>query len=155
MESVHGTGGEQSQLLGVVRGVRARYRAKLALRGAAITIAAGWALVALGGVLMNAFHYADGVVLAVRIVAIATILGMTAWFIVRPLLPKLHDEQVALYLEEHERSLKATVITAVEMQNSARAESIPVRSPALIDRSDAHRARARAPRRRRQGDRRR
>jgi hypothetical protein len=134
MESVHGTGGEQSQLLGVVRGVRARYRAKLALRGAAITIAAGWALVALGGVLMNAFHYADGVVLAVRIVAIATILGMTAWFIVRPLLPKLHDEQVALYLEEHERSLKASVITAVEMQNSARAASIPIRSPALIDR---------------------
>ena len=134
MESVHGTAGEQSQLLGVVRGVRARYRAKLALRGAAITIAAGWALVALGGVLMNAFHYADGVVLAVRIVAIATILGMTAWFIVRPLLPKLHDEQVALYLEEHERSLKATVITAVEMQNSARAESMPVRSPALVDR---------------------
>ena len=57
---------------------------------------------------MNAFHYADAVVLAVRIVAIATILGMTAWFIVRPLLPKLRDEQVALYLEEHERSLKAT-----------------------------------------------
>ncbi len=134
MESIHGTGGEQSQLLGVVRDVRARYRAKLALRGAAITIAAGWALVALGGVLMNAFHYADAVVLAVRIVAIATILGMTAWFIVRPLLPKLHDEQVALYLEEHERSLKASVITAVEMQNSARAASIPVRSPALIDR---------------------
>ncbi len=134
MESVHGSGGEQSQLLGVVRDVRTRYRAKLALRGAAITIAAGWALVALGGVLMNAFHYADGVVLAVRIVAIATILGMTAWFIVRPLLPKLHDEQVALYLEEHERSLKATVITAVEMQNSARAESMPMRSPALIDR---------------------
>ncbi len=134
MESVHGTSGEQSQLLGVVRGVRARYRAKLALRGAAITIAAGWALVALGGVLMNAFHYADGVVLAVRIVAIATILGMTAWFIVRPLLPKLHDEQVALYLEEHERSLKASVITAVEMQNSASAATIPMRSPALIDR---------------------
>ncbi len=134
MESVHGTGREQSQLLDVVRGVRTRYRAKLALRGATITLAAGWALIALGGAVMNAFHYNDGVVLAVRIVAIAAILGMLVWFVIRPLLPRLHDEQVALYLEEHERSLKASVITAVEMQNSERASNLPVRSPALIDR---------------------
>ena len=133
MESVHGSTHE-SQLLGVVRGVRSRYRAKLALRGAAITIAAGWALIALGGVVMNAFHYADPVVLTVRIIAITAILGMIAWFIVRPLLPKLHDEQVALYLEENERSLKASVITAVEMQNGERAGVIAARSPALIDR---------------------
>ncbi len=134
MESVHGTGREQSQLLDVVRGVRTRYRAKLALRGATITLAAGWALVALGGIVMNAFHYNDAVVLGVRIVAIAAILGMLVWFVIRPLLPRLHDEQVALYLEEHERSLKASVITAVEMQNSERASTLPVRSPALIDR---------------------
>src|SRR5215467_1078451 len=134
MENVHGTSREQSQLLGVVHGVRTRYRTKLALRGAAITIAAGWALIALGGALMDATHYSDGVVLAVRIVAIAAILGMIAWFVVRPLLPKLHDEQVALYLEEHERSLSATVITAVEMQNAERVSSVPLRSPALIDR---------------------
>ena len=134
MESVHGTSRDQSQLLGVVHGVRTRYRAKLALRGAAITIAAGWALIALGGALMNAFHYSDGVVLAVRIVAIAAIFGMIAWFVVRPLLPKLHDEQVALYLEEHERSLNATVITAVEMQNAERTANLPLRSPVLIER---------------------
>ncbi len=72
MESVHGTA-----LRAVAaprrrsRRARTRYRAKRALRGAAITVAASWALVALGGVLMNAFHYADGVVLGVRIVAIA------------------------------------------------------------------------------------
>ena len=40
MESVHGVGSDQSQLLGIVRGVRSRYRAKRALRGAAITVAA-------------------------------------------------------------------------------------------------------------------
>ena len=39
MESVHGLPSEQAQLLGVVRGVRNRYRAKRALRGAAITVA--------------------------------------------------------------------------------------------------------------------
>ena len=133
MESVHGLS-EQSQLLGVVKGVRTRYRAKLALRGSAITIAAGWALIAVGGLVMNAFHYSDGIVLTVRIVAIAAILGMTAWFIVRPLLPKLHDRQVALYLEEHERSLKASVITAVEMHGGEGAMTPAMRSPALIER---------------------
>jgi len=40
MESVHGMSSEQSELLGVVRGVRNRYRAKIAMRGAAITLAA-------------------------------------------------------------------------------------------------------------------
>src|SRR5262249_29463658 len=39
-----------------------------------------------------------------------------------------------LCLEEHERSLKASVITAVEMQNSSSGSSLPARSPALIDR---------------------
>ena len=39
MESVHGMSSEQSELLGVVRGVRNRYRTKIALRGAAITLA--------------------------------------------------------------------------------------------------------------------
>lgn len=134
MESVQGTSREHSQLIGVVRGVRSRYRAKLALRGATITIAVGWALIALGGVLMNAFHYSDGIVLTVRIVAIASILGMAAWFIVRPLLPKLHDQQVALYLEEHERSLKASVITAVEMQHGTGPAPTALRSSAFIDR---------------------
>ena len=38
-------------------------------------------------------------------------------FLVRPLLPKFRDDQVALYLEEHEKSLsRASVLTAVEMQ---------------------------------------
>jgi len=135
METVHGLPSEQSELLGVVRGVRNRYRAKRALRGAAITVGAGWLVLAAAAYTMNFFKYSDASVLTCRIVAILAIVAIAVWFIVLPLLPRLRDEQVALYLEEHERSLKATVITAVEMQTSGPAGAVPsLRSPAFIQR---------------------
>src|SRR5437868_15409450 len=102
MESAHGTGVPSEQLIGVVRGVRNRYRAKRALRGAAITVAASWAILAASAYAMNALHYTDGAVLGTRVVALLAILGVAVWSIVLPLRPKFGDDQVALYLEEHE-----------------------------------------------------
>ena len=135
MESVHGAeGARATELLGVVRGVRGRYRAKHLLRGAAITVAGGWLVVAASAYVMNLLKYSDGAVLGARIVAVAAIVALVVRFIVLPLRPKLGDEQVALYLEEHERSLKATVITAVEMQRGGAAGAQTTRSPALVDR---------------------
>ncbi len=123
MENVHGgLPSDQSQLLGVVRGVRNRYRAKRALRGAAITVAAGWVVLAASAYAMSALKYGDGAVLGVRVAALVVIAGIAMRFLVMPLLPRLRDEQVALYLEEHERSLKATVITAVEMSSASAAD---------------------------------
>src|SRR5262245_61389892 len=132
MESVHGLPPEQSQLLGVVRGVRNRYRAKRALRGAAITVAASWGVLAAASYAMSVLKYGDAAVLWTRIVGIVAIVAIAARFIVWPLRPKFGDNQVALYLEEHEKSLRATVITAVEMQTPGPAGGL--RSPAIIDR---------------------
>src|SRR5215510_4572790 len=136
MESVHGAGltSEQSQLLDVVRGVRNRYRAKRALRGAAITVGLTWVAVATAAWAMNVFKYTDASVTWSRVFAALTFVATAAWFLVRPLLPRFRDEQVALYLEEHERSLRATVITAVEMQNGAVAQNPALRSPAILSR---------------------
>jgi hypothetical protein len=132
MESVHGMSSEQSELLGVVRGVRNRYRAKIALRGAAITLAAALVMFAISAYAMNAFKYSDGVVITARVSTLLIVVALAVWLIILPLRPKLRDEQVALYLEEHERSLNAAVVTAVEMRNAAPAGGM--RSPALIDR---------------------
>ena len=134
MESVHGLPSEQSQLLGVVRGVRNRYRAKRALRGTAITIAAGWLVLAAAAYTKAFFKYSDASVLTCRIVAGVVIVAIATWFIVLPLLPRLRDEQVALYLEEHEKSLRATVLTAVEMQTGPGTATGGLRSPAFIQR---------------------
>src|SRR5438067_1769985 len=132
MESVHGDGlaPKQSELMDVVRGVRNRYRAKRALRGAAITVAVGFVLLTASAYAMSVLKYTDGAVLGGRLVALVAIAAMTAWLVVRPLLPGLGDEQVALYLEEHEQSLNAALVTAVEMQRAAAPNSAP-RSPVL------------------------
>ena len=39
------------------------------------------------------------------------------YFFVRPLMRQASDEQVALYLEEHEPSLQAAIISAVEAEH--------------------------------------
>src|SRR5215212_6818182 len=134
MESVHGLPREQSELIGVVRGVRNRYRAKRAMRGAAITIGGSWLVLVAAAYTMNLFKYSDASVWSCRIGAFLAIGALIVRFIVLPLLPRLRDEQVALYLEEHERSLKATVITAVEMHSSAPSVAGGQRSPVLIER---------------------
>src|SRR4051812_32096051 len=115
MESTHSLASQE--LLGVVRGVRNRYRAKIALRGAAIVIAGSWVTLALATYAANSAKYSDNALLTARILAALVAVGLIAWFVVRPLLPKLGDDQVALYLEEHERSLKESLITAVELNS--------------------------------------
>src|SRR3954464_14074113 len=108
MESVHGAGltSEQSQLLGVVRGVRNRYRLKRGLRGAAIAVAITFVVFATMAYVMSTFKYSDASLLWGRITTISALIAAGYWFVVRPLLPKFRDEQVALYLEEHEQSLR-------------------------------------------------
>jgi hypothetical protein len=60
---------------------------------------------------------------------LAMVVAVVAYlFVVRPLLRSVSDEQVALYLEEHEPSLEAAIISAVEAQRSGE----QTYSPALI-----------------------
>ena len=66
-----------------------------------------------------------------------------AWFLVRPLLRKVSDEQVALYLEEHEPSLEATIITAMEPSAGEPADMSPALVRKLIEDGDRARARDR------------
>ena len=56
---------------------------------------------------------------ALAVVLLASVL----WFIVRPLRRRVTDDQVALYLEEHEPSLEATLVSAVEASRTGHGES--------------------------------
>src|SRR5687767_4982438 len=103
-----------SDLIGVIRQVRRRWRMKLALRGAAI-VAALSVLVFLAAALgLESSRFAPGAIAAFRILLPVAMLVLVAVFFVRPLLRRVTDEQVALYLEEHEPSLQAEIISAVE-----------------------------------------
>src|SRR5947209_6358368 len=106
MESAHegGLSSQQSQLLGVVRGVRNRYRAKHLLRGAAIVVGGGWLAMAIAAYGMRLFKYSDSAVVGFRIAVVMAIVALIVRFLVLPLRSRFGDNQVALYLEEHETS---------------------------------------------------
>src|SRR5687767_3754279 len=102
--------GADPDLLGVIRQVRRRWRMKLALRGAAIVAALTVAVFVVAAFGLESWRFAPGAILALRILLPVALLGLTGWFFVRPLLRRVSDEQVALYLEEHEPSLQAEII---------------------------------------------
>ena len=49
-----------------------------------------------------------------RVLLLLALVASALWFVVRPLRRRVTDEQVALYLEEHEPALQARVLSAVE-----------------------------------------
>ena len=119
-------------LLGVIRRVRARWRLKLALRGAAIVLGALVVAVLIGAYVMQTAGFAPGAITGVRIAAYVVLAALVGQYVVRPLLRRASDEHVALYLEEHEPSLDAAVLSAVE--HGKITEDSPSRSPLLARR---------------------
>ena len=105
-----------SDLVSIIHDVRKRWRMKLALRGAAI--AAACVAVALVGSAMTLqwMRFTPDSILLFRVL-LAMVVAVVAYLcVVRPLLRSVSDEQVALYLEEHEPSLEAAIISAVEAE---------------------------------------
>jgi hypothetical protein len=103
-----------SDLIGIIRQVRRRWRMKLALRGAAIVAGLSVVVFLAAALGLESSRFAPGAIAAFRILLPVAMLVLVALFFVRPLLRRVTDEQVALYLEEHEPSLQAEIISAVE-----------------------------------------
>ncbi|MEJ2539417.1 MAG: hypothetical protein P8188_05525 [Gemmatimonadota bacterium] len=120
--------GARERLDDLIRRVRRRWRARLLLRGGSIVLAAGLAAVALSVWGLEATRFSPGAVLAFRVLTWGGVALLFGWFVLRPLLRRVSDEQVALYLEEHEPTLRASVLGAVE------AGRTPEIDPSLLDR---------------------
>jgi uncharacterized protein DUF4175 len=99
----------------VIHDVRRRWRLKVALRGLAVVLAASLATIALSAWAMDHFRYEDWAVSAFRLFAYVSLLALAVRFLVVPLWGRLSEERVALYVEEHEPSLQAAVLSAVEV----------------------------------------
>ncbi|MFM8535200.1 MAG: DUF4175 family protein, partial [Acidimicrobiia bacterium] len=104
----------RAQLLEVVRQVRRRWRIKLAVRGAVGFLIAGVLAIVAIAYALEALKFTPTAILAFRIITGLTLVGAGAWFFARPLSRKVTDEQVALYLEEHEPTLDSTILSAME-----------------------------------------
>ncbi|MDQ3698058.1 MAG: hypothetical protein M3373_08555, partial [Gemmatimonadota bacterium] len=119
MASTAGYTAAQDELGGVLRGVRGRWRLRVALRGTAIVAAAGLLALFAATVGMEWFRFTAEAITAFRLATYVVIAGLVAWFLARPLARRVSDERMALYLEEHEPALDAAVTTAVEYDGLA------------------------------------
>lgn len=104
----------RAQLLEVVRQVRRRWRIKLALRGAVGFLIAGIVAILAIAYTLEALKFTPSAIFWFRIVTGLVLVAAGAWFFARPLSRKVTDEQVVLYLEEHEPSLDSTILSAME-----------------------------------------
>jgi hypothetical protein len=116
-------------LFAIIAHVRTRWRTKLALSGAVRLLAVAFGLFVLAAYGMETVRFTTTSIVVARIGLVLGLIAAALWFVVRPLRRKVTDEQVALYLEEHEPSLQATLLSAVE---SSRNGGIAAESAALV-----------------------
>src|SRR5262245_37644943 len=107
-------------LLGIIRYVRARWRARLAVKGSVRLIAVNVAVFFALAYLMQWSRFTPASILFSRLVLAASIVVSIYFFIVKPLRRRVTDDQVALYLEEKEPSLQTMLISAVESSREGR-----------------------------------
>ncbi|MBW8895198.1 MAG: hypothetical protein JF613_03310, partial [Acidobacteria bacterium] len=106
-----------SELVEIVHQVRRRWRMKLALRGALGVVGLGVLVLLASAYGLESWRFTPAAIITFRIVVALAMVGLVGYFFVRPLLRQATDEQVALYLEEHEPSLQAAIISAVEAEH--------------------------------------
>ena len=108
------SGTDVAYLLGIIRYVRGRWRMKLAVRGAVRVLAIAVVLFFAAAYGMQWARFSGPSIIAARVLLAAALAVSVVWLIVKPLRRRVSDEQVALYLEEHDPSLQAAIISAVE-----------------------------------------
>jgi len=131
--------GHQSQspredLFRVIRQVRQRWRLKIVLRGLAVMVTAGIVAFLLSAYGLEYFRFSAPAIITFRILTYLTLTLLLVWSLLLPLSRRVSDESVALYLEEHEPSLQASVLSALEESGKPDVSSRVDMSPALIRR---------------------
>ncbi|MEE2635668.1 MAG: DUF4175 family protein [Acidobacteriota bacterium] len=126
--------GSRHELVRVIRRVRNRWRLRILLRSLAIILATGLTAFLVSSYGLEFFRFSAGSVVAFRALTYLTLAGLTYWYLLRPLIRSVSDERVALYLEEHEPSLQASVLSALEETKRGERLESPDYSPALVDR---------------------
>ncbi|HEY7443185.1 MAG TPA: DUF4175 family protein [Vicinamibacterales bacterium] len=121
---------DRDELLTLIRQVRGRWRTKLAVRGAAFVLGVGFAALLMSAYGLEILRFRPSAIIGFRIGLFAALVALVAWFLIRPLRRRVTDEQVALYLEEHEPSLQSAILSAVDSTSAER----PAESPALVRR---------------------
>src|ERR1035437_6951187 len=122
--------GPRAELVALIQKIRRRWRLQLALRGAAIVLAGTLLALLVSASGLEALRFSASAIIGFRIAIAIIAVALLAWWVVAPLMRRVSDSQVALYLEEHDRSLQAQILSAVEAVAATSANH----SPALVER---------------------
>ena len=128
----------RAELVEVIRRIRNRWRMRLAARGAVIVFVGTVVALLLSASSLETFRFSVPAIITFRILALAVFAGLVT-YAVMPLRRLVSDTQVALYLEEHNPSLEAAILSAVETQSSRR-PLLALPSPRRAAGREGHRA---------------
>ena len=106
---------DREKLLRTIREVRTRWRWKVVLRSLCVLVGAGIAAVLVAALGLERFRFSPAAIVVARIATYLVLVALGWVFFVRPLARRVSDQQVALYLEEHERSLQELLVSAVDV----------------------------------------
>src|ERR1700687_109315 len=117
-------------LIDVIRRVRNRWRLRLALRGAVIVLARTVAALLLSASSLASLRFTPAAILASRLLAVSVFVLLVAVWLIRPLMRRVTDTQVALYLEECDPTLETALLSAIETSMT----DTGAHSPRLVER---------------------
>ncbi len=123
----------REELVGVIRQVRNRWRMKLVVRGAIVIVTGALAALALASYGLQATKFSPAWVTGLRVAVWTVFAVLVAIWLLRPLRRRVNDQQVALYVEEHEPSLQAAILSAVHVSQLSDAGTGDV-PPVIVDR---------------------
>ena len=126
-----GSSNRREELVAVIHRVRNRWRLKLALRGAVIVVAGTLLALMLSASSLEALRFSPTAIISFRLIALIVFAGLVMIGFVQPLRRRVSDGQVALYLEEKDRTLEAAILSAIESVPAADGSDRGP-SPALI-----------------------
>ena len=126
--------GSRSEVLRVIRHVRNRWRLRVAVRGVSVLIAAALGTFLASSYGLEVFRFSPTSIVTFRIVTYVVLIAAGWWLFVRPVSRRVSDERVALYLEEHEPSLQAALLSAVEESKKENRTAALDYSPQIVRR---------------------
>ena len=126
--------GSPAELLRVIRHVRNRWRLRVAVRGVSVLVAAALGTFLASSYGLELFRFSPASIVGFRIATYLVLIAAGWWLFVRPVARRVSDERVALYLEEHEPSLQAVVLSAVEESRKGERAARRDHSPLIVRR---------------------
>ena len=133
MAETSGVGRRHEELLEVIREVRARWRTRLLLRGGLVIVGGALLALLLASLGLQTLKFSPGAIIGFRVGLLLVFAGLVALWFVRPMRRRVTDMQVALFVEEHEPSLQAAILSAVEVGATGRIGDQEVH-PVIVER---------------------